>query len=30
VTARVADDDVAGEVVSHPVYDPERKRAKER
>jgi glycine cleavage system aminomethyltransferase T len=30
VTARVGDDDVPGEVVSHPVYDPERKRAKER
>src|SRR5437868_5004755 len=29
VTARVGDDDVPGEVVSHPVYDPERKRAKE-
>ncbi|MFY9578906.1 MAG: aminomethyltransferase family protein [Gaiellaceae bacterium] len=29
VTARVGDDAVAGEVVRHPVYDPERKRAKE-
>jgi aminomethyltransferase len=29
VTARVGNDDVQGEVVSHPVYDPERKRAKE-
>jgi glycine cleavage system T protein (aminomethyltransferase) len=30
VTARVGDDTVPGEVVRHPVYDPERKRAKER
>jgi glycine cleavage system T protein len=29
VTARVGEDAVAGEVVQHPVYDPERKRAKE-
>jgi aminomethyltransferase len=29
VTARVGDDSVAGEIVAHPVYDPERKRAKE-
>jgi glycine cleavage system T protein (aminomethyltransferase) len=29
VTARVRDDAVAGEIVRHPVYDPERKRAKE-
>ena len=29
VTARIGDDDVAGEIVSHPVYDPKRKRAKE-
>src|SRR5213080_1064717 len=29
VTARVGDDIVAGEIVSHPVYDPKRKRAKE-
>jgi aminomethyltransferase len=29
VTARVGGDAVAGEVVRHPVYDPERKRAKE-
>jgi len=29
VTARVGDEAVAGEVVQHPVYDPERKRAKE-
>jgi glycine cleavage system T protein (aminomethyltransferase) len=29
VTARVGDESVAGEVVRHPVYDPERKRAKE-
>jgi len=29
VTARVGDDAVPGEVVSHPVYDPERSRAKE-
>jgi glycine cleavage system T protein len=29
VTARVGDDTVAGEIVRHPVYDPERKRAKE-
>ena len=29
VTARVGKDDVAGEVVRHPVYEPERKRAKE-
>ena len=29
VTARVGDDSVAGEVVRHPVYDPERKRVKE-
>ena len=30
VTARVGNDTVSGEVVSHPVYDPDRKRAKER
>jgi aminomethyltransferase len=30
VTARVGDEDVSGEVVGHPVYDPERKRVKER
>jgi aminomethyltransferase len=30
VTARVGDDTVPGQVVRHPVYDPERKRAKER
>jgi len=29
VTARIGDQPVAGEVVQHPVYDPERKRAKE-
>jgi hypothetical protein len=29
VTARVGDDDVAGEIVPHPVYDPKRTRAKE-
>ena len=29
VVAQVGDDKVSGEVVSHPVYDPERKRAKE-
>src|SRR2546428_8185231 len=29
VTARVGDDTVAGEIVSHPVYDPKRQRAKE-
>jgi aminomethyltransferase len=29
VTARVGEDDVAGEIVRHPVYEPERKRAKE-
>ena len=29
VEARVGDERVAGEIVSHPVYDPERKRAKE-
>jgi aminomethyltransferase len=29
VTARVGDADVAGEVVRHPVYEPDRKRAKE-
>ena len=29
VTARVGDADVAGEIVAHPVYDKERKRAKE-
>jgi len=29
VAARVGDDTVAGEIVPHPVYDPERKRAKE-
>jgi len=29
VTARVGGADVAGEVVRHPVYDPERKRVKE-
>jgi aminomethyltransferase len=29
VTARVGEDSVAGEIVRHPVYDPERKRAKE-
>ena len=29
VLAQVGDDQVPGEVVSHPVYDPERKRAKE-
>jgi aminomethyltransferase len=29
VTARVGDDDVAGEIVRHPVYDKERRRAKE-
>jgi aminomethyltransferase len=28
VEARVGEDSVAGEVVRHPVYDPERKRAK--
>jgi len=30
VTARVGGDDVAGELVSHPVYEAERRRAKER
>jgi aminomethyltransferase len=29
VVAQVGDDQMPGEVVSHPVYDPERKRAKE-
>jgi glycine cleavage system T protein (aminomethyltransferase) len=29
VVAQVGEEQVAGEVVSHPVYDPERKRAKE-
>ena len=29
VTARVEGEDVPGEVVRHPVYDPERRRAKE-
>jgi aminomethyltransferase len=29
VTARVGDADVAGEIVEHPVYEKERKRAKE-
>jgi len=29
VTARVGEDTVSGEIVPHPVYDPERKRAKE-
>jgi aminomethyltransferase len=29
IEVRVGDDRVPGEVVSHPVYDPERKRAKE-
>jgi aminomethyltransferase len=29
VTAHVGDDSVAGEIVQHPVYDAERKRAKE-
>ncbi|HEX2044026.1 MAG TPA: aminomethyltransferase family protein [Gaiellaceae bacterium] len=29
VTARVGEDEVRGEIVSHPVYDPERRRAKE-
>jgi len=29
VVAQVGDEQVPGEVVSHPVYDPERKRAKE-
>jgi glycine cleavage system T protein len=29
VSAHVGDDTVLGEVVSHPVYDPDRKRAKE-
>jgi aminomethyltransferase len=29
VTARIEGEDVPGEVVRHPVYDPERKRAKE-
>jgi len=29
VIAQVGDEQVPGEVVSHPVYDPERKRAKE-
>jgi aminomethyltransferase len=28
VTARVGDDDVAGEIVQHPVYEKERQRAK--
>jgi glycine cleavage system T protein (aminomethyltransferase) len=30
VVARVGDEAIAGEVVRHPVYDPERHRAKER
>jgi aminomethyltransferase len=29
IEAQIGDEHVAGEVVSHPVYDPERKRAKE-
>jgi len=29
VSARVGDADVAGEIVEHPVYEKERKRAKE-
>ncbi|MDX6454561.1 MAG: hypothetical protein QOD48_668, partial [Gaiellaceae bacterium] len=29
VSARVGDVDVAGEIVEHPVYDKDRKRAKE-
>ena len=29
VTARVGEESVGGEIVRHPVYDPERKRAKE-
>jgi aminomethyltransferase len=29
VSARVGEDSVVGEIVRHPVYDPERKRAKE-
>jgi glycine cleavage system T protein (aminomethyltransferase) len=29
VTARIGDEDVPGEIVQHPVYDKERKRAKE-
>ena len=29
VSARVGDADVAGEIVEHPVYDKDRKRAKE-
>jgi aminomethyltransferase len=29
VTAQVGDEEIAGEVVQHPVYDKERKRAKE-
>jgi glycine cleavage system T protein len=29
VAARIGDDLVAGEIVRHPVYDPERRRAKE-
>ncbi|MGH3005189.1 MAG: aminomethyltransferase family protein [Gaiellaceae bacterium] len=29
VEAQIGDDRVAGEIVSHPVYDPERRRAKE-
>jgi hypothetical protein len=29
VVAQVGDEQVAGEIVSHPVYDPERRRAKE-
>ena len=29
VEARVGDDRVSGQVVRHPVYEPERKRAKE-
>jgi len=29
VTARVGEDSVPGEIVRHPVYDPDRKRAKE-
>jgi glycine cleavage system T protein len=28
VTARVGDEDVPGEIVKHPVYDPERKKVK--
>src|SRR5712691_13136947 len=29
VTARVGEESVGGEIVRHPVYDPERRRAKE-